>query len=411
MIEFRSHLSELAKRGNLRTIPDYPDAGKGYIDFSTNDYLGLSLLWKDYLPEFLKEFPDAGFSSSASRLLSTKQREYRLLEDKLGELYGKSALLFNSGYHANVGVVGALGTLRSTRFLIDKLVHASIYDGLSMCGAKFKRFSHNDMKALKTLLKKEIESEDFPPEGNIVVIVESVYSMEGDTAPLRELTEIKKEFNSANPLRQMILYVDEAHAFGVFGDKGLGLSEATSTIADIDFIIGTFGKAGASAGAFAVCNEEARSFLLNFARPFIFSTALPPVNIAWSNFMLQKIVTMQAEREALALFSEKFRRMVEEITGSPNPSRSQIVPFVTGDSISALKLSEILRNDYSIIAHAIRRPTVPPGKECLRFSLKYFPAKYSTPKNSPGLADNIEGFFDYLFPILKTSWDKVNVSR
>ena len=180
----------------------------------------------------------------------------------------KTYLLFNSGYHANVGCIGAL-TLPHTLFVCDKLVHASIVDGLKIRASNFKRFPHNNIGKLNEIVEKESCNYE-----RIIVVAESIYSMDGDEAPLHKLVEIKKRHHN------VMLYIDEAHAFGVRGEKGLGIAEECSLIKDIDVIIGTFGKAGASAGAFAVCDEEIKTLLVNCARPFIFSTAIPPVNVA-----------------------------------------------------------------------------------------------------------------------------------
>lgn len=347
-------LSGLKEENRLRVIPDF-DSSR-FIDLSSNDYLSLGVRCREFREEFLDRFPDVEFSSSASRLLSTKQEYHNSLEAYLEMLYGKPALLFNSGYHANVGCIGAL-SLPSTLFVCDKLIHASIVDGLKIAGSQFKRFPHNDL----TKLRRIIEDSALNYE-RIVVVVESIYSMDGDEADLAQLVKIKSECPN------VLLYVDEAHAFGVRGNSGLGIAEEKKLITEIDIIIGTYGKAAASVGAFAICSNELKTFLINTSRPFIFSTALPPVNIAWSILMTEKIVEMQAQRRHLSDLSQKFSKMLEKITGEPTGSTSQIVPFLTGNAEKALVLASKLReNGY--LALPIRRPTVPPGGERIRFSL------------------------------------------
>ena len=344
-------LSTLRQENRLRAIPS--EAGERMLDLSSNDYLSLAQRCDEFREEFLDRFSDASFSSSASRLLSTKQKHHNELEEYLSTLYGKPALLFNSGYHANVGCIGAL-SLPSTLILCDKLIHASVVDGLRIAGSEFKRFPHNDMAKLRRILEKE--------SGNHERIVESIYSMDGDTAPLDDLVAIRKEYP------ETMLYVDEAHAFGVRGNKGLGLAEELNLINEIDLLIGTFGKAAASSGAFAVCSDELKSLLVNTARPFIFSTALPPVNMAWTRLMVEKITGMTEERKNLATLSRYFSDNIAHISGNPTGSDSQIIPYLTGDAAKALAIASRLR-EAGIIALPIRRPTVPPGGERIRFSL------------------------------------------
>ena len=359
MSAFRDILDQLKSENRLRRIPELQTCD--LIDLSSNDYLGLASRSGEFQDEFYSRFSDAAFSSSASRLLSTQQKYHLQLEDFLANLYGRQALLFNSGYHANVGCIGAL-SLPSTLFICDKLIHASAIDGLRINNATFKRFPHNDISALKRIIEKE--------SGNyaqIIVVVESIYSMDGDVAPLLQLVELRNQ----NP--SVMLYVDEAHAFGVRGPRGLGLCEELGIINDIDILIGTFGKAAASVGAFAIVSQEIKDILINLARPFIFSTALPPVNVAWSLLMTEKITGMSAERQHLKHLSLLFSKSLSALSilsessdGSDNPT--QIIPFITGDAAVAIEIAANLR-EAGILALPIRRPTVPPGGERIRFSL------------------------------------------
>lgn len=347
-------LSTLAAQQRLRFITAPPD--QPFLDLSSNDYLGLGQRYTEFLEEFADRFHDAAFTSSASRLLSTRQKFHFLLESFLAQLYGKEALLFNSGYHANVGCISALN-LPSTLFVCDKLIHASVIDGLKMTGAEFRRFPHNDVSKLKKILEKENQCFE-----RLIVVVESIYSMDGDEAPLKDLVKLKHSYPG------MLLYVDEAHAFGVKGPHGLGLCEQYGIVKETDIIVGTFGKAAASVGAFAVIDEELKSLLINTARPFIFSTALPPVNVAWSLLMTKKITAMAKQRHHLSELSDFFSRRIGEITGRATGSASQIIPLITGDAHLAVDLAQKLRNK-GFLALPIRRPTVPPGGERIRFSL------------------------------------------
>ena len=186
--------------------------------------------------------------------------------------------------------------------------------------------------------------------------------MDGDLAPLRDIVDLKKAYPN------MILYVDEAHAFGTRGDRGLGLAEELGVIDDIDILVGTLGKAAASSGAFVATHPLLKSYFVNCSRSFIFSTALPPVNAAWSEFMIINILSMVKERKHLLEISDLFRKGIEDISGSPNLSRSHIVPLVIGDAGKALHLAAKL-SVKGIDVLPIRRPTVPLGGERIRFSL------------------------------------------
>lgn len=354
MSAFSEILTNLKDENRLRVIPNFDS--ERFVDLSSNDYLSLAVRSEEFKEEFLDRFGDAAFSSSASRLLSTRQHYHNALEEYLERLYSKPALLFNSGYHANVGCIGSL-TLPSTLFVCDKLIHASIVDGLRIADSEFKRFPHNDVAKLRRIL--EASSGNYE---RVVIVVESIYSMDGDEAPLESLVEMKKEFPN------VMLYVDEAHAFGVRGPRGLGIAEELGIIRDIDIIIGTLGKAAASSGAFVVCNDVLKSFLINTSRPLIFSTALPPVNVAWSILMIEKIVEMDKERLRLADINCRFSETLEEISGMPTGSTSQIVPFLTGNAETAMSIAATLREN-GFLALPIRRPTVPPGGERIRFSL------------------------------------------
>lgn len=338
----------------FRKLPE--DRNKSVnIDLTSNDYLGLGERWKEFEQTFREKFPSASYSSSASRLLSRRQKDHEELESFLGKLYNKDVLLFNSGYHANVGVIQALN-IPGTVFLCDKLIHASMIDGLTLANADYRRWKHNDITALEKLLTRYHDQE------RCIVIVESIYSMDGDMAPLDQLIALKHKYPN------VILYVDEAHAFGVRGKQGLGVAEELGLIDDIDIIIGTFGKAAASAGAFAATSKLLKDFLLNNARSFIFSTALAPVNIAWTHHLMHEIIKMEDERNHLIRISNRFRIGLEDITGQTILSESQIIPLIIGDAEKAVNLSRKLTID-GIDSLPIRRPTVAAGTERIRFSL------------------------------------------
>lgn len=355
MNEIKTRLDALRDNGNLRTIRT-DLSGKGLIDLSSNDYLGLA-----QMPSMVERFLQnnsghtPSMTSSASRLLAINQQSYINLEQFLGNLYGRSALLFNSGYHVNSGIIPALCT-KQTLILCDKLVHASIIDGIILSRAKFVRYRHNDIDQLYNLVKSHREH-----YSDILIITESIFSMDGDICDLPKLVEIKKE------CPEVRLYVDEAHGFGVFGERGLGLCEYYNIINDIDIIIGTLGKAGASIGAFSITNAETKEYLINSARSFIFSTMLPPINCEWSQFMVKQIIDMAKEREHLKNISKQLNDFILS-AGYASHSQSQIIPLIVGNAHTAVNISTHLLN-MGYIALPIRTPTVPAGTERIRFSL------------------------------------------
>ena len=335
MLDFiNTRLEQIRQAGNFRTIPGNSDL---LIDFSSNDYLGLATdksIYRRFLEGGVEHFAP---TSSASRLLASEQSAYTALENTLECAYDNrfKALVFNSGYHANVVI------------LADKLVHASIIDGMKLGGGVFARFAHNDVEALERLILK-YRSGNKP----IMVVVESVYSMDGDQAPIDDIIALKHKYGN------ILLYVDEAHALGVCGYSGLGVTFDK----DMDIIVGTFGKALAGQGAFILSDSTIRDYLVNTARSFIFSTALPPLIIAWNEYAFKKALTMDTEREHLSRLSQ----LLQSILGTPHSGHIQ--PLIVGDAARTVRLSQELRS-LGFSGVAIRTPTVPAGTERIRFSL------------------------------------------
>lgn len=349
-MDIEQTLSHLSEAGNFRRIP--PEFTGDIVDLSSNDYLGISER-SDLREEFFCEHSLASLpmSASASRLLGAHQRAYNSFENFLSECYGRGALLFNSGYHANVGIIQALAD-NHTLVVADRLVHASIIDGIRLSGMRFERFRHNDYQHLNRII--DSRSSYFE---NIIIIAESVYSMDGDAADIEQLIEAKRR-SKCNTL----LYIDEAHAVGVVGPSGLGLVAACSAPSEVDIMIGTLGKALASVGAYAILSPVMRDFMVNKARSLIFSTALPPLNVAWSEFVFRKMLDMDNERASL----QSVAIGLADILHADEPSH--IRPLIIGDSHRAINISEqLLAFGYKVLP--IRTPTVPPGTERLRFSL------------------------------------------
>ena len=224
-------------------------------------------------------------------------------------------------------------------------------DGIVLSKAPFQRFIHNDFNRLESILKKEHERWE-----RIIVAVESVYSMDGDRTSLDALIDLKKRYGN------VMLYVDEAHAFGALGKRGLGLCAEHDDFEDIDVTVGTFGKACASSGAFAVMNAELRDYAINRSRSFIFSTALPPMSCAWTRFMIDTFTGMEEERRHL----HELGRRIAEAAGFTE-SR-YIVPVIAGSAAKAIEMSKkLLERGFKVLP--IRTPTVPPGTERIRISL------------------------------------------
>ena len=364
LLSFEHKLLELKQKNNLRLLPeavhygrDIEVDGRRMLNLSSNDYLGLSTD-KSLREEFLSTIrpDDFLFSSSSSRLLTGNFTVYAELEELLAGKFGtESALVFCSGYHMNSGILPAIAD-SNTLILADKLVHASIIDGIRLSAARCIRYRHNDLSQAERLLK-----EHHADYRQIIIVTESIFSMDGDEADLKELIRIKQSYDN------ILLYVDEAHAFGVRGEKGLGCAEEAGCIQDIDFLVGTFGKAAASTGAYIVCSKVIREYLVNRMRTLIFTTALPPINIAWTLFIVRKLPGMQKRREHLALISSMLREALQA-KGYLCPSISHIVPMIVGLSSDAVLCAEELQR-HGFYALPVRPPTVPEGTSRIRFSL------------------------------------------
>lgn len=360
----KQELLELEKHSNLRRLPqmihdgrDVVVGGQRMLNLSSNDYLGLAAD-RELREEFLQTLTPDNFmpTSSSSRLLTGNFSIYEELEAELAALFGtEAALVLNSGYHANMGILPAVSN-QHTLILADKLVHASIIDGIRLTTARCIRYRHNDLAQLERLLEQNHSEYQ-----QIIVVTESIFSMDGDQADLQALVGLKRKY--AN----VLLYVDEAHAFGVRGKRGLGCAEEAGCIKDIDFLVGTFGKAAASAGAYIVCSRVIREYLVNRMRTLIFTTALPPINIAWTLFVVRKLTGMQERREHLAKISRMLREALQA-KGYQCPSTSHIVPMIIGSSEDTVLRAEALQR-HGFYALPVRPPTVPEGTSRIRFSL------------------------------------------
>lgn len=355
--QIHSELQRLKKNQSLRTLKRSEvslSLENDVINLSTNDYLGLASD-ENLLNQFYKSNSKLSLSSSSSRLLSGNHQYYQLVEDQLSQTYqSEAALFFNSGYHLNIGVLPALSSKKDL-ILADKFVHASLIEGFKLSAAKVIRYKHLDYQQLESLLEKN--KDEFE---NIFIVSESVFSMDGDIADIKKLVELKQQFGA-------YLYIDEAHAVGVYGTNGLGVGEQDNLLPEIDFLVGTMGKALASIGAFLICSNDIKSLLVNTCRSLIYTTALPPINVAWSLFILKQIESLKEDRKELLLKSNYFRKILKEknikIVGN-----SHILGLILGDNQKCLQLSAYLE-EHHIKVQAIRPPTVPEGTSRIRLSL------------------------------------------
>lgn len=376
-------LSQRKADGLLRFLrpADFRKNGKIYFDgaelfdFSSNDYLALSN--HPRLKEASKKAVDSlGVSASASRLLSGDLKIHHLLEYKIAQFKGKeSALVFNTGYQANVGIISALYDKGDAVFC-DRLSHASIIDAVRLSGAKLFRFNHNDLNHLESLLEKE--SDKFE---NRLIVTETVFSMDGDKAPLKEFVEIKDRYGCS-------LLVDEAHATGIFGPNGAGVVEELGLSSRVELIMGTFSKALGSFGAYLACSEKIKQYLVNSCRSFIYSTALPPPVIAVNIEALNVIKDEPFRRQTLLTNADFFRTSLRgngfDVIGS-----SQIVPLIVADSGKAVHISSGLQKSGFWVL-PIRPPTVPQGQARLRFSLTYHHSKQLLEKLAERIVEGLQ---------------------
>lgn len=359
---YKKELDELHKQSCSRKLISFKKDGKyifeenkKYLNLSSNDYLSIAEN-KDVLDKFF-QIADFSLGSTSSRLLTGSSYVFAKLECVLAALLRKDkALIFNSGYHANTGILSALASKNDVIFS-DKLNHASIIDGIKLSEAKMFRYKHLDYNHLETLLKEHRDEYD-----TAIIVSESLFSMDGDIADLNKLVDLKKKYNA-------ILLVDEAHAFGVFGEKALGLAEEQGVLKDIDLFIATFGKAVGSVGAFCAGHDVLINYLINKCRPLIFSTALPDINVAFSYCMITEIIpNLKKERKELLVTAQKLREKLQAY-GLTTTGSSQIVPVILGSNETAVKVSkELIKNGYYLLP--IRHPTVAKGSSRVRISLR-----------------------------------------
>ncbi|KXI30759.1 aminotransferase class I/II-fold pyridoxal phosphate-dependent enzyme [Paraglaciecola hydrolytica] len=334
--------------------------GRHYLNFSSNDYLGLrrstvvAQAWVDGIAEYTG-------GSGASPLVTGYTQAHHELEVYLAKVLKRDkVLLFNSGFTANQAICQALfsaGSRQSTDLIVaDKLMHASFVDGAQACDAVFKRFRHNDCQHLSSILRSQSAVAT-----NTLIATEGVFSMDGDQAPILELLNITQQHDAW-------LMLDDAHGFGVLGETGLGVSELHQLSQQkLPVLMATFGKAIGTAGAFIAGSEQLIDYLVNFARHYIYSTAMPAAQ-AHATLESLKANVKPDRRHLLQTRIQQFKQLAKAVNIPLLPSDTAIQPILIGDTDLTLALSEKLKQ-LGIWASAIRYPTVPKGTDRLRLTL------------------------------------------
>jgi 8-amino-7-oxononanoate synthase len=327
---------------------------KKYLDFSSSNYLGLRDD-KRIIEVMKKALDEYGVGSGASRLVVGTAKVFEELEEYIAELKNKEkALFFNSGYDLNLGVISAIAN-KDTYVFCDKLNHASIYDGISLSKANLIRYKHNDIEDLERNLEKYKEVEDK------FLITDTVFSMDGDRAKLKEIVKLKDKYGFR-------IMVDEAHAGGVLGENGMGLVEAENLYKKIDIIMGTFSKAYGGQGAYVVGDKDFIEYLINKTRSLIYTTSLPPSIVAGNLEALKISIDEKFRKETLKENSKYLRETLNKEGFFIGESETQIIPVIFGSNEEALFYYEELLKK-GIYLPAIRKPTV--TKPRLRISLGY----------------------------------------
>lgn len=343
---------------NRKTLetPQGPEVvidGRKYLAFCSNDYLGLAN-HSDLIASMKLAADDYGLGGGASHLVVGHSRAHHLLEEELAEFTGRErVLLFSNGYMANLGVINALLGKQDAIFE-DRLNHASLLDAGLLSGAKFLRYLHNDVSSLESRLERTAARRK-------LIVSDGVFSMDGDIAPLQELSATAKKHNSW-------LMVDDAHGFGVLGESGGGVAEYFALSQDdLPVLVGTLGKAFGAAGAFVAGSEALIETLIQFSRTYIYTTAMPPSVAAATRTALVLLQEQQWRREKLCELIAQFRSGAEQLGLKLMDSPTPIQPILVGCAKKTMAMSQSLA-DQGIMVTAIRPPTVPRDTSRLRIT-------------------------------------------
>ena len=341
---------------SLKKVLPFPDAevqvnGKKMHNFCSNDYLGLSAhpLLKQRAMEYTEKF---GAGSTASRLVCGNFECFEEVEEKLAKLTGsESSLIFNSGFQANVSLLPALAD-SDTLIFSDYLNHNSIIQGCKLSRCYVNTFRHNDIDHLESLLKDAAGN-----HARNFIVTESIFSMDGDVCDIDSMIFLAQKYEA-------LLIVDEAHATGVIGENGMGVSSNKN----VDLVMGTFSKGVGSFGAYTSSKKMVKDYLINFCNGLIYTTALPPAVIGSIDAALDLIPNMEKERKALMDNSDKLRKGLAAMGYDTGKSSTHIIPVIIGDEAEALKCSSWLEEN-NVLATTFRPPTVPKGGSRIRIAL------------------------------------------
>jgi 8-amino-7-oxononanoate synthase len=343
-------------------------------NLSSNDYLNLSV-HPDVIAAAVTATQQFGVGGVSSRLLAGTLTLHSELEQQLAAYTDKqAALVFSSGYHVNTGLIPALAGHGDAIF-VDRLCHASIIDGVRLSGARFYTFDHNDMADLAALLKDKRDN-----TRNALVISESIFSMDGDVARVAELAELAHEHDA-------LFYLDEAHAFGVWGEAGRGVAAQAGVLDQVDLYVGTLSKTLGSMGGFVAGDQTLIDYFKSRARSFIYTTALAPSAVAAGLAALKILPGLDDRRQAVLNAAAELRASLKDLGYDTMKSQSQIVPVLTGDVAETKRLSDHLFAQGFFVP-SIRPPTVPVGEARVRISITYEAAL----KNLRPLVDSFQNF-------------------
>ncbi len=328
--------------------------GESFNNFSSNDYLGLAN-HPEVIVAFQKAASEYGVGSGSAHLICGHSSEHHALEEELAEFTGRErALVFSTGYMANMGVISALVT-KGDEILQDKLNHASLIDGARLSGAGLKRYSHNDLERLQQLLHQSSSEKK-------LIITDGVFSMDGDEADVKRLASLAAEHGAA-------LMVDDAHGVGVLGETGAGLLETYGlTQQQVPILMATLGKGLGTAGAFVAGSEALIETLIQRARTYVFTTAMPPAIMAATRVSLKLCQQESWRREKLESLVSRFRQGAQQLGLNLMPSQTPIQPVVLGSNEAVVSAASFLKAKGFLVG-AIRHPTVAKSSERLRITL------------------------------------------
>ncbi len=358
---FGRELASLRERGLFRELRVLPATGgklsiegRKVLNFSSNDYLNLANHHQVKVAA-IEATERLGCGATASRLMSGHLELHDALEIDLARMVAaEAALVFGSGFLVNIGVLTAIAG-REDEIFADRLNHASLIDGMLLSGAQWHRYRHKDIDHLERLLKKSKTG------GRRIIVTDSIFSMDGDIAPLKCLAELAESYKA-------IMVVDEAHAIGVMGARGGGVCRIKGQEIKPEIVIGTMSKALGGYGGFVACSDTMRSFLINRARSFIYSTGLPPACLGGSHMAVSLVESTPQMGQELLARVQRFREFLVEEGFSLPEIESQILPIHIGDNQQAMNLAGSLW-EKGIMVSAIRPPTVPAGTARLRVSV------------------------------------------